>query len=260
MFQTMKKYGLGIEEATRALIVRKSFHREILAGDRSGPVSTLSGVDMKVAVNAIEKLISKVSLDNLLYESDSSSVDMNSDSDEERLSIRPDLRINPLSSGSTAGVYFRTVERKKSNNLKHTNNTNNNAASAKTKIPTNKTTSRSKSQLLSPSLSGRKRKMDDIATASPRDETNKRRGKNNGKVGPDVESTSEHLPSSRPRSDSVSSVVDAKMTAIHPSAASTTVSQPKRPPTRGGGGPTGTTTGSDDDVGSSSLEKTNVSS
>jgi hypothetical protein len=247
MFQTMKNYGLGIEEATRALIVRKAFQREILAGDEPGKSSTTTtspGVN-KIAVNAIEKLISKVSLDNLLYESDSSA-DMNSDSDEERLSIRPDLRINPVSSGTTASGC-RNMDRKKSKDYKH----NSSNTSPKSKNPCNKTTSsKSKTLAPSPSLSGRKRKIEDAAASCPRDETTstKRRAKNNGKLVSNDQSSPEHLSSSssRSRSDSDSSVVDAKITAILP----TTASRPKRPHRNG---PTGGT-GSQDDAAASSSE------
>jgi hypothetical protein len=245
MFHTMKNYGLGIEEATRALIVRKAFQKEALAVEANGRTTTPTGLD-KAAVNAIENLISKVSLDNLLYETDSSA-DMNSDSEEERLSICPDLQFNPMSSGSTAS-RLRNMDRKKSKDRK-----NNNNASAKSKIPTNKATSKSKGQVSSPSLSGRKRKMEDATASIPREES-KRRAKNNGKIALNGESSLVHLSSSssRPRSDSDSSMVDAKIASIHPSTTTTTTASSLRPKRSHRGGPIGAGGSNEDAMASSS--------
>jgi hypothetical protein len=75
----MKRYGLGIDEATKAIIINKAMRRSL--SDATSPA------------RAIELLASKISLVNLLYESS----DEDPNSDDDLSSIRPDLiRVEPV--------------------------------------------------------------------------------------------------------------------------------------------------------------------
>jgi hypothetical protein len=73
IYDTMKRYNLGIEEATKTIVVSKALRRAMASGSPA---------------EAIELLASKISLRNLLY--DSPDEDPTSD-------IRPELRVEPLS-------------------------------------------------------------------------------------------------------------------------------------------------------------------
>ena len=175
MFETMRLYGIGTEEATRALIISKAFQRET------------NGSSM---IQAIQQLVSNISLNNIMYESDSS-VDDASDDEEESLAIPSNLRINPMA------------------NL-HT-----------------------QQHQISASLSGKKRKINEATreraakkattTTTTLDDT-----KPSGMRKADAADTNEK-PTSRPRADSMTEVVDAKMTAsILPTAAAATTTSRKR--------------------------------
>jgi hypothetical protein len=216
MFQAMKNYGLGTEEATRALIVRNAFHKAMETFDQKN--GSDAAVDADIAVRAISNLISRISPNNVLYESDSS-LDINSEAEDEKLSIHPHLRINPVSSVSTSNKPQRNAEQKRKRASQHVSKT-----SRRKGIPSDESFSGSNTPALSPpSTSGRKRKIDDASLQS-RDE-NKRRETNNdaGDATRKAPTNFHETPSSRSRSDSVSSVVDAKLSASLP-----TSTRPKR--------------------------------
>ncbi|KAL3928586.1 MAG: hypothetical protein SGARI_004993, partial [Bacillariaceae sp.] len=172
-------------EATRALIVSKAFQRQT------------EGSSM---VQAIQNLVSNISLNNLLYESDSS-MDVASDDEEESLTlaVRSDLRVNPVA---------------KVNTQQH---------------------SITKTETVSASLSGRKRKIHAAATDRDiNDRVPKKTTKHEhvskplGKRKADA-ATNEKPTNSRPRADSVTEVVDAKITAALPAtSAAAAASRPKR--------------------------------
>jgi hypothetical protein len=75
----MQRYHLGIEEATKAIVVSKAMRRAMIACE-----STAKAVDI---------LASKISLSNLLYDSSDEGVDENMSSSS---SIRPELRVEPV--------------------------------------------------------------------------------------------------------------------------------------------------------------------
>jgi len=77
IFDTMRRYGLGIEEATKTIVISTAVRRALLKCESP--------------TQAIDVLASKISLTNLLY--DSSDEEMSSDGD---LSIRPELRVEPV--------------------------------------------------------------------------------------------------------------------------------------------------------------------
>jgi hypothetical protein len=78
IFETMQRYDLGIEEATKAIVVSKAMRRAMIACESSA--------------QAVDILTSKISLSNLLYDSSDEGVDGNMSSS----SIRPELRVEPV--------------------------------------------------------------------------------------------------------------------------------------------------------------------
>jgi hypothetical protein len=85
----MKMYRLGIEEATQALLVSRAVSREWSRNSATTPAE------------AIEQLVAKISLENILYES--SDDELSSDDDEQHrlMAIRAELRVDPLQTTST---------------------------------------------------------------------------------------------------------------------------------------------------------------
>lgn len=75
IFDTMKRFNLGIDEATKAIMVSKAMRRAMLSS--TGPAQ------------AIEVLANKISMSNLLYESCE-------EEDDDSSTIRPELRVEPL--------------------------------------------------------------------------------------------------------------------------------------------------------------------
>ena len=180
MFDTMRLHGLGTEEATRALVVSKAFQREAKA--------------LSMA-QAIEKLVSKISLSNILYESDSSAEDA-SDDEEESLAIRSDLRINPVvqtKNTQQPSSKAETVSGRK-------RRINEAATPDKDLEPAPK-----KAAKHDASMPLAKRKADATTPI-----------------------TANEKPTTRPRADSLAEVVDTKMTAIAATTTTTASSRPKR--------------------------------
>eukprot|EP00980_Cylindrotheca_fusiformis_P010317 scaffold2299_cov131-Cylindrotheca_fusiformis.AAC.4 len=79
IFEVMKRYNLGIEEATKAIVVSKAMRRAMVACENPA--------------QAVEVLASKISLSNLLYDS---SEDEEVNDDTSCSSIRPELRVEPV--------------------------------------------------------------------------------------------------------------------------------------------------------------------
>lgn len=62
IFDAMRRHKIGLDEANRAIVVSRAMRRELFRGDRN--------VNRKITpVEAIQRLTSKISLDNILYES-----------------------------------------------------------------------------------------------------------------------------------------------------------------------------------------------
>lgn len=201
MFETMRMHGLGMEEATRALIVSKAFQREVISTKNSSKPTTGN------LVQAIQRLVSNISLHNLLYESDSS-MDVASDDEEENLTIRSDLRVNPVSKLNTSASASETQQ------TSQKSNTSSGLAS----------------------LSGRKRKITEAAGDNQDNVVTQRAPKKAAAAKHDppkvsgkrkAETTTNEKPSTangtRPRADSVTEQVDAKITAILPAAGAASV-------------------------------------
>ena len=160
----MKTYGLGMEEASKALVVNIALQRLLNSG--------LNPAD------AIQQLATKLSISNLIYESS----DEDPTSDDGDVPLRPGVRIEPVSS------QFPTVRRITSTNQR--------------KRPITSTVGKpSKSKTRNPGRSGitptgRKRNIDEVSPSEDKKNT----------------STSESN-SSRPRADSVTEAVDAKISS-----------------------------------------------
>ena len=78
----MKRYGLGMEEASKALVVSLSLQRILNAG--------------KNPVDAIQQLATKLSISSLLYDSSDEDPTTRSD-DANPVTTRPGMRIEPVS-------------------------------------------------------------------------------------------------------------------------------------------------------------------
>lgn len=78
IFETMVKHNLGIEEATKAIIVSKALRR---------------AMETRSPANAIEHLASKIAVKRLLYDSS----DEDPTSEDECFPISPNLRVVPIS-------------------------------------------------------------------------------------------------------------------------------------------------------------------
>lgn len=91
IFGTMKRLGLGIEEATRTLVVGKAF-RNI--------------ADSKSPEKAIEQLTAKIAVGNLMYDS---SDEHDTTTKTESLIVRADLRVEPVSRSERQGVQRKTT-------------------------------------------------------------------------------------------------------------------------------------------------------
>jgi len=131
IFKTMRRHNLGIEEATKTIIITRALRRAM--------------ADSRSPAQAIEHLAAKISLRNLLY--DSSDEDLNSDDD---LVLRPELRVEPVSSLDRQVISRLNAGRRPSTIAPK-------SARQRTKAPTKS------------SLPGRKRKIEAIATVEKQD-------------------------------------------------------------------------------------------
>ena len=129
IFDAMKNYNLGIEEATKAIIVSRAMRRAMVTA--SSPAQ------------AIEILSAKLSVANLLYDSSSD------DDGDDDLSIRPELRVEPVV----------PVDRQHSSRKKITTT----SSSRKTRAATNKTgtSSRPRSSNKGVLIASRKRSIEE---------------------------------------------------------------------------------------------------
>mmetsp|Transcript_95240 Transcript_95240/g.274297 ORF Transcript_95240/g.274297 Transcript_95240/m.274297 type:complete len:264 (-) Transcript_95240:149-940(-) len=94
IFETMTRYNLGIEEATKAIVVSRALRR---AMETCSPAK------------AIEHLASKIAVKRLLYESS----DEEPTSDDECLPINPNLRVDPISTMDRLSSISRSTPMRK---------------------------------------------------------------------------------------------------------------------------------------------------
>ena len=126
----MRKHRLGIEEASRAIVVSRAMRRELLARDRDGADKNKKATATAVTpVEAIHRLISKMSLDNILYESGD-----DSDYGQEELHplAIPKINRGTVPSSSSINVSSTITTTPSNNNTtNHTSTRKNNARSKK---------------------------------------------------------------------------------------------------------------------------------
>lgn len=94
IFDTMTRYNLGMEEATKAIIVSKALRR---------------AMDTRTSASAIEHLASKIAVKRLLYDSS----DEDPTSEDECLSISPSLRVEPIATMERQSSISRTTPARK---------------------------------------------------------------------------------------------------------------------------------------------------
>mmetsp|Transcript_2143 Transcript_2143/g.3865 ORF Transcript_2143/g.3865 Transcript_2143/m.3865 type:complete len:353 (-) Transcript_2143:251-1309(-) len=224
IFDTMKRYRLGIEEAKQTLVIRNAFRQEF-----EKFATTNAGNDMIKQV--IRRLVSKISMDKILYES----AVTESDGDGTGLSVdgtalAPSSFLNihrlrssrePLPSttavaaeeenSTTAKEQAGIIVTKKSNDT--TISSSSRKMARKNKASSSSSTRKANNVVSNTantdggsaptgknkSLSGRKRTVDEMITTPSTSVINKQTAINSG------------TPANRPRADSVTEVVDAKL-------------------------------------------------
>lgn len=127
IFEAMKRYNLGIEEATKAIVISRAMRRAMVSSE--------------TPAQAIELLATKISLSNLLYDSADDS------SDDDLSMIRPELRVKPVA----------TIDRQrgKSNKPTATRKARTSVKSARPRHSSNNTSAKIV-------MAGRKRSIDEI--------------------------------------------------------------------------------------------------
>lgn len=194
----MRKHNLGIEDATRALVVSRAIRSDFSRSSALTPAA------------AIEQLISKISIDNILYDSSDDEVFSDDDDKNRRLAIHADLRVDQCEKKST-GTSRTTTPNKISNNRSSDAELRQTArkrqlsqqSPRKSSKHNNVASSTSRGGMKGTStLTGRKRSVDEIGDKQQQQAPAQ---------GPNVPP--------RGRADSVSSEVDAKISATQRVAA-----------------------------------------
>ena len=172
----MKRYGLGMEEASKALIVSLALQRILKAG--------LNPVD------AIQQLATKISTSSLLYESS----DEDPTSDDVDGSIRPGMWIEPVS--TKAQILASRKKSATTSPRKHPNSYTSNNGGKTSKSSKTRNQGRNGG---GPNI-GRKRPIDEI---SPEEKKKNTKGND--------ETSNNNTNKTRNRADSVTEAVDAKI-------------------------------------------------
>mmetsp|Transcript_14417 Transcript_14417/g.36218 ORF Transcript_14417/g.36218 Transcript_14417/m.36218 type:complete len:247 (+) Transcript_14417:460-1200(+) len=112
MFDTMRRYKLGLDEANRAIVVSRAMRREMLSQKAMTPTE------------AIQRLTSRLSLDNILYESGEDDSDDDGQNEILPLNIPKISRVSSsasinLSSSSSSTSSTNTTTHSTSSSRKH---------------------------------------------------------------------------------------------------------------------------------------------
>lgn len=155
VFDTMRRYDLGLDEATTALVVSRAMRRELLAHDDKKKNRKITPLE------AIQRLTCKLSLDNILYESGED--DSDDDGQNEILPLKiPMLRGVPSTSSknvsSSSSTTSNTTSNRKNTRSKKTTTTSP-RKQQKTNHIRNKTNSNNNNNTI---LVGRKRSIEDM--------------------------------------------------------------------------------------------------
>jgi len=126
VFDAMRKHKLTMDDANRAMVVSRATRREMLS--RKGTTAS----------EAIDRLIAKISLDNILYESGED--DSDDEQQNEAMAPLKIPRINRVSSSSSINPSSSSSPSIRNNN--NNNNNNNNKTCSNTSHPTGTTNPR----------------------------------------------------------------------------------------------------------------------
>ena len=151
----MRRHDLGSDEATTALVVSRAMRRELLAQDNKNKNRKITTLE------AIQRLTSKLSLDNILYESGED--DSDDDGQNEILPLKiPKLRGVPSSSSTNVSSSSSTTSNS-TNNRKNARSKKTTTTSPRKQQKTNhirnKTNGNSNNNTI---LVGRKRSIEDM--------------------------------------------------------------------------------------------------
>lgn len=115
IFDTMRRYKLGLDEANRAIVVSRAMRRELLAREGKNTNSMITPTE------AIERLTSRLSLDNILYESGEDDSD-DDDAQNEILRLKIPT-VNRVSSSSSINLSSSSSTTSTTNTTTHSNST-----------------------------------------------------------------------------------------------------------------------------------------
>lgn len=154
MFGTMRRYKLGLDEANRAIVVSRAMRREMLSQQAMTPTE------------AIQRLTSRLSLDNILYESGEDDSDDDGQNEIIPLKIPKVSRVPSsssinLSSSSSTTSSTNTTTLSTSSSRKHARSKKNSAPSPRKQMKSNliRSTSGNTSNTI---IVGRKRSIEEI--------------------------------------------------------------------------------------------------
>lgn len=115
IFDTMRRYKLGLDEANRAIVVSRAMRRQLLAREGKNINSMITPTE------AIERLTSRLSLDNILYESGEDDSD---DDDAQNEIVRLKIpTVNRVSSSSSINLSSSSSTSLTTNTTTHSNST-----------------------------------------------------------------------------------------------------------------------------------------
>jgi len=163
-FDTMRRHKLGLDEANRAIVVSRAMRRELLNKTTNTPLSP---------TEALQRLTSRLSLDNILYESGED--DSDDDGQNEILPLKiptvsrvpSSASINRSSSSSTASSTntTTTTTHSTSSSRKHARSKKNTSASPRKQMKA-RNNSGSNSNTSNTIIVGRKRSIEEIDSTS----------------------------------------------------------------------------------------------
>jgi len=154
IFDTMRRHNLGLDEATTALVVSRAVRKELLHQDDK------NNNQKSTPLEVIERLTSKISLDNILYESGED--DSDDDGQNEILPLKIPKLLGVPSSSSTNVSSSSSTTSNTSNNRKNTRSKKTTMTSPRKQQKTNHIRNKTSNNSSNNILVGRKRSMEDM--------------------------------------------------------------------------------------------------
>lgn len=156
-FNTMRRYKLGLDEANRAIVVSRAMRRELLNAKNTNTSPT----------EAIQRLTSRLSLDNILYESEEDDSDDDGQSEILPLKIPNISRVSSSASinrSSSSSTTSTSTAHSTSSSRKHARSKKNSSPSPRKQMKASliRNSSSSTGNTSNTIIVGRKRAMDEM--------------------------------------------------------------------------------------------------